>query len=43
MSCYQNEGNTTNYDCDALRKNWNHWCKTGEKLFDPDYEKDGRW
>jgi len=21
------------YDSDALRKNWNHWCKTGEHLF----------
>lgn len=43
MSCHQNDGNTANYDCDALRKNWNHWCKTGEKLFDPNYEKDERW
>lgn len=21
------------YDSDGLRKNWNHWCETGEHLF----------
>jgi hypothetical protein len=25
--------NMTEYDSDALRKNWNHWCETGEVLF----------
>jgi len=44
MSVYTRcDGNTSEYDCDGLRKNWNHWVKTGEKLFDPKYEKDGLW
>lgn len=25
--------NITQYDSDGLRKNWNHWCSTGEHLF----------
>lgn len=31
------------YDSDALRKNWNHWAKTGELLWDNDYKVTGRW
>ena len=32
------------YDNDALRKNWNHWCKTGEELFvHAGKRTDGRW
>lgn len=32
------------YDADELRKNWNHWCKTGEELFKHASERDdGRW
>ena len=27
--------NSSEYDIDELRKNWNHWCETGEFLFDP--------
>ena len=37
------DGNTSEYDGGGLKNNWNHWVKTGEKLFDPDYEKDGLW
>ena len=34
----------TEYDSDALRKNWNHWCKTGEILFQHSSKRsDGRW
>ena len=29
----RNGGSALGYDSDELRKNWNHWCKTGEKLF----------
>lgn len=31
------------YDFDELRKNWNHWCKTGEVLFDRFNENETRW
>ena len=32
------------YDSDALRKNWNHWCLTGEILFEHASKRtDGRW
>jgi len=32
------------YDSDALRKNWNHWCKTGEILFEHASKRsDCRW
>ncbi len=31
------------YDSDALRKNWNHWVKTGEVLFENNYKVTGRW
>ncbi len=30
----RNKGNVAAYDSDGLRKNWNHWCKTGDVLFD---------
>ena len=34
----------TEYDSDELRKNWNHWCKTGDILFHHASERDdGRW
>lgn len=34
----------TEYDGDELRKNWNHWCKTGEILFNHASKRDdGRW
>lgn len=29
------------YDTDGLRKNWNHWCRTGEIVFKR--RVDGRW
>lgn len=29
----RNGGSALGYDSDELRKNWNHWCKTGEFLF----------
>ena len=31
------------HDSDELRKNWNHWCKTGEHLFIKQYKIDGKW
>ncbi len=34
----------TEYDSDELRKNWNHWCQTGEVLFENAGNRtDGRW
>ena len=34
----------TDYDRDELRRNWNHWCKTGEVLFEHASKRnDGRW
>ena len=34
----------TEYDSDALRVNWNHWCKTGQVLFKHASKRDdGRW
>ena len=35
MSIYKHDGNTLDHDSDGLRKNWNHWCKTGIHLFAP--------
>lgn len=33
-----------NYNQDDLQKNWNHWCKTGEILFEHASKRsDGRW
>jgi hypothetical protein len=40
MSCHRNDGDTSNYDSDGLRKNWNCWCNTGEFLF---LVGNGRW
>jgi hypothetical protein len=39
-----NRTSVEGYDNDALRKNWNHWCKTGEELFvHAGKRTDGRW
>lgn len=35
----RNNGSALGYDSDALRKNWNHWCKTGEVLFTSSKER----
>jgi len=46
MSVYKRTAgkNMTGYDCDDLRKNWNHWCKTGEVIFEHASKRvDGRW
>lgn len=32
-------GGFVGYDSDDLRKNWNHYCRTGEFLFSKDYPK----
>ncbi len=43
MSVCKNSHNgqsAIDYDLDALRKNWNHWAKTGEFLFT---RGNGRW
>lgn len=34
-SVIRRTGGTLEYDPDGLRKNWNHYCKTGEILFAP--------
>ncbi len=40
----RNGKSTIGYDSDALRKNWNHYCETGEILFRHASERtDGRW
>lgn len=37
-------GSLADYDGDELRKNWNHWCRTGEVLFEHAGKRtDGRW
>lgn len=36
----RNNGIVEEYDTDGLRKNWNHWCETGELLFT---SGNGRW
>lgn len=43
MSVYRRTDSTEEYDSDALRTNWNHWCKTGEVLFDTKNGQKGRW
>jgi hypothetical protein len=45
MSIYKwDNGSLINHDLDGLRRNWNHWCKTGEILFDrTKARKNGRW
>lgn len=35
----RNGGSAMGYDQDELRKNWNHWCKTGEILFTSNKER----
>ncbi len=30
----RHDGNMLDYNSDELKDNWNHWCKTGEILFD---------
>lgn len=39
----RNNGSALHYDSDQLRKNWNHWCKTGEFLYIHDYANTGIW
>jgi len=37
-------GKSQSFDRDDLRKNWNHWCKTGEVLFEHAGRRvDGKW
>ena len=45
MSVLKRTGGTTiGYDSDGLRKNWNHWCETGELIFEPSQScDDSRW
>ncbi len=45
MSVYKRTGNTKEYDSDGLRKNWNHFCETGELLFEKPQggREDGQW
>jgi predicted RNA-binding Zn-ribbon protein involved in translation (DUF1610 family) len=44
MSVYHRLHNIKDYDPDELRKNWNHYCKTGEILFEHASKRDdGRW
>ena len=44
MSVYKRTGSSVEYDTDELRKNWNHWCRTGEVLFEHASKRtDGRW
>jgi hypothetical protein len=44
MSVYKRTGEIGKYDSDELRKNWNHWCRTGETLFAHAGKRiDGRW
>lgn len=34
----------TEYNSDELRENWNHWCLTGEIIFEHASKRiDGRW
>lgn len=40
----RNNGSALDYDSDKLRKNWNHWVKTGEILEERNQLlKDGKW
>lgn len=46
MSVHKRTGGKKMTECnsDELRKNWNHWCKTGKVLFKHAGERtDGRW
>jgi hypothetical protein len=43
-SVVQRSGGSSEYDPDELRTNWNHWCQTGEVLFEHASKRsDGRW
>lgn len=42
MSHYSRCGDLKDYPHDGLKQNWNHWCETGEKLFEPTGFK-GKW
>ncbi|NCC55953.1 MAG: hypothetical protein EOM11_10850 [Erysipelotrichia bacterium] len=35
----RNNGSVVGYDGNALRDNWNHWCKTKEIIFVPSSER----
>ena len=40
----RNNGSALDYDCDKLRKNWNHWVNTGGILEEREQLlKDGKW
>jgi len=40
----QKENENLDYNTDELRKNWNHWCKTGKILFEHASKRtDGKW
>lgn len=39
MSVYTKTKSTAEYDSDELRKNWNHWVKTGKHSFKKNLEK----
>ena len=40
----RNNGSALHYDNDGLKKNWNHWCRTGEIIFDREKEIEmGKW
>lgn len=44
MSVVKRTGMSVEHDSDGLRKNWNHWCSTGEVLFEHAGQRiDGRW
>jgi hypothetical protein len=43
-SVLKRTGGFAEYNSDDLRKNWNHWCKTGEVIFEHASKRnDGRW
>jgi len=40
----RHNGSAIKYDCDALKKNWNKWVKTGKIVFKhAGQRKDNRW
>lgn len=39
MSVYHRDGNTANYSSDELKRNWNHYVLTGEKLFERNFDE----
>ena len=43
MKHSHNGQSMADYESDALRKNWNHWAKTGEILWEHNYKVTGRW